>query len=78
MAAQTPFPHNAIMAEEHPYSYGIAPDTRDKDMFGWIITENGEDRNFSTRSYKTYAEAEADAYARMQQLIASWRIGKDQ
>ena len=66
------------MAEKHPYSMRIEPHTRDKRLFRWTIMENGKDRYFSGRSYKTHAEAEADAYMKMRELIESWRIGKGQ
>jgi hypothetical protein len=64
------------MADEHPYSIRIEPYTRDKSLFRWTIMKNGEDCTFSTRPYKTRAEAEAAAHTKMQELIASWRIGK--
>jgi hypothetical protein len=66
------------MAEKHPYSISIEPHTRDRGMFRWTIMENDEDRNFSGRSYKTHAEAQAAADMKMQELIESWRIGKGQ
>jgi hypothetical protein len=69
LAGATLFLHNAMMAEEHPFTITIEPYARDQGLFRWTIMESGKERNFSGRAYRSRAEAEADAHAKMQELI---------
>jgi hypothetical protein len=58
----------------HPFTFMIRRVSVKNGLLNWVIYERHREREFSKASYASEREASEAARARMEKLIATWRI----
>jgi hypothetical protein len=60
---------------QHPFKLVVRPDSQNSKRYRWEVYCNGQ-REFSFNSFASQDEANSAGYEKMNELIATWRVGK--